>query len=476
LNPRSAQQEKNEEAMAQGGYSPAAAGMNSLEISGQEESGGIDLLLLLWRDRRFIAKAFAAGFLLAAVVSLLIPAEYQSTARFMPPEKQGLSGLAGMFAAAGEDKAGSVVSSLVTDAMGIKTSGALFVGVLKSRTIQDALVDRFELRRAYHVRLQQDARDRLSTNTDINEDRKSGIISITVTDRSPQRALLMAQAYGDILNSLMAELNTSAAHKERVFVEERLKTVKQELDAAAKDLSEFSSKNMTLDVKEQGKAMVAGAAALQGELIAAESQLSGMEQIYTENNVRVRSLKARINELKQQLSSLKGVDPVTGVSEPDASNEFGASITKLPLLSVTYYDLFRRAKIQETVFEILTKQYELAKISEAKELPSIKILDQPILPETKSSPHRTIITLAGAFLAALLASLYVAGSVRLRSMSITNPAFGLFGLEVREGLAADLRLARARWREVVHKVRSSKDQSSTIGPEENDRNPSEGNE
>jgi len=325
---------------------------------------------------------------------------------------------------------------MVSDAVGVKSSGALYIGVLKSETVQKTLIDRFDMRKVYRVRYEKDAREELSDNTDINEDRKSGIISVTVTDRSRERAMQMARAYIDTLNNLTSQLNTSAAHRERLFIEDRLKAVKHDLDEASKDLSEFSSKNLTLDVKEQGKAMVEGAAALTGELIATESQLSGLEQIYTSNNVRVRSLQARVTELKHKLSELRGSNADATDPNADTGGDFGISLAKLPALGVSYYDLYRRVKIQETVFEILTKQYELAKIEEAKELPTIKILDEATLPETKSSPKRTVITLLGGMLGAMLATAFIMVSVRLRLMSVSHP-LNLFGLEIREGLADD---------------------------------------
>ena len=441
---------------------PDTAGVYSGEANGsphgvveREPQFLSDLLLTVWRERRFVAKAFAVGLLVAALVSLLIPPKYESTTRIMPPEKQGLGGLATMLAAAGGggsgDGASSLVGGVLSDAMGMKSSGAIFIGVLNSTTVQDSLIDRFDLRRVYGVRYEKDAREKLADNTEISEDRKSGIISITVTDRSRERATQMASAYVDNLNGLTARLNTSAAHRERVFIEERLKTVKQELDAASKDLSEFSSKNLTLDVKEQGKAMMEGTAALAGELIAAESELSGLEQIYTANNVRVRSLQARVGELKQKLSELRGSDADSNPAGEGAADDFGVSIAKLPALGVTYYDLYRRVKIQETVFEILTKQYELAKVQEAKEIPTIKVLDEAKLPETKSSPKRTLITVLGAFLAAMLATAYVMVSARLRSMSASHP-LSLFGLEMREGLGDDWALLRSHVPPVILRV------------------------
>lgn len=406
-----------------------------------------DLLLALWRERRFVAKAGLYGLLLAALVSLLIPPKYESVVRIMPPQKSSsLGGLAAMLASAGEDKAGSagsMVGSIISDAMGIKSTGALYIGVLKSSSVEDTLIDRFDLRKVYRVRYLRDAREILSDNSDISEDRKSGIISISVTDHSPQRAQQIATAYVSTLDGLMAQLDTSSAHRERVFLETRLTQVKQDLDSASKDLSEFSSKNVTLDVKEQGKAMVEGAAALEGQLIAAESQLDGLKQIYTENNVRVRSVQARVDLLRQKLSQIRGSDPKGADDSSNGGDDFGVSISKLPILGLTYYDLYRRAKIQETVFEVLTKQYELAKIEEAKELPITKVLDPAKIPEVKTSPKRILITLLGGFIAIFLAVAYVMIRWQLRTTS-SSGAFGFVGLEVREGLAEDLALVHNR--------------------------------
>jgi capsule polysaccharide export protein KpsE/RkpR len=418
--------------------------VNGYDETGRTTRGSTSLTSLipaLWRERRFIAKTTLAGLLLAAVVSLLIPSEYESTIRIMPPEKQGFGGLASMLAAATEDKAGSVVGGLVSNAVGLKSSGALFMGVLRSNSVEDTLIDQFDLRKVYRVRYMKDARDRLSQNTDINEDRKSGIIAITVTDRSPQRAQQVATAYISTLNRLTAQLDTSAAHQERVFTEERLKSIKQDLDAASQDLSEFSSKNLTLDVKEQGKAMVEGAAALQGQLIAAQSQLSGLEQIYAPNNVRVRALQARIASLRRTLSELQG-NQALPANEAE-SGDFGISIAQLPSLGVTYYDLYRRVKIEEAVFEILTKQNELAKIEEAKELPTIKILDEANVPETRTSPKRRPITLFGGIVALIMAIGYIMLTARLNTISPSHPV-NLFGLELRHGLEEDWAALRSR--------------------------------
>jgi capsule polysaccharide export protein KpsE/RkpR len=345
-------------------------------------------LRMLWERRRFLWRCTWIGCVGSILIAFLIPNRYTSTVRLMPPEEQPSSSMLGMLSAA----AGNSALPLASTLLGIRTSGSLFIGVLRSRVVQDRLIDRFDLRRVYYVKRWVDARKKLDQYTDIGEDRKSGIIIIQVTDRDSQRAAALGRAYVEELNRIVSTLTTSSAHRERVFLEERLKVVKQDLDTASRALGEFSSKNTTIDIRDQGKAMMDAAATLQGQLIADQSQLKGLEQIYSSNNVRVRSLRAHVNELQHQLEEF------TGKSNSEAANALYPSIRELPLLGVTYADLYRRAKIEEVVFETLTKQCELAKVQEAKEIPTVQTLDPAEVPERKSFPPRLLIIVTSTLL------------------------------------------------------------------------------
>jgi len=204
-------------------------------------------------------------------------------------------------------------------------------------------------------------------------------------------------------------LSTSSARRERIFLDERLKAVSQDLEAAEKEFSQFASKNTAIDIKEQGKAMVEAAATLQGQYIAAQSELEGLKQVYTDNNVRVRSVRARIAELKRQLEKLGGKGEEASEASGQTADYLYPSIRKLPLLGVTYADLYRRTRVQEAVFETLTKQYELAKVQEAKEIPTVKVLDHPNIPEKKSFPPRLVIMLLGTAFVVAVAITWVFG-------------------------------------------------------------------
>jgi len=200
------------------------------------------------------------------------------------------------------------------------------------------------------------------------------------------------------LNIVLEQADTSRAHRERLFLEGRLRQVKIDLETAEKNFGEFASKNVALDVPAQGKAMVEATASLEGELIAAETGLQGLRQIYTDNNVRVRSTQARIDELRSQLRKLGGNPGTADNAEAQDAEDTGSiypSIRRLPLLGVAYADLLRTAKVQETVFETLTQEYEIAKVQEVKDLPSVKVLDSPDVPERKAFPPRFLIALLG---------------------------------------------------------------------------------
>jgi uncharacterized protein involved in exopolysaccharide biosynthesis len=402
-------------------------------------------LRLLWEHRGLFLRAAVMGLMLSTLAAFSIPKFYTSTTQLMPPDPQSTSGMAMMAAMAG--KAGGGLGAVAGDLLGLKNSGSLFIGVLRSQTSQDRLVQQFDLRKVYGRRLVVDARMKLDENTSISEDRKSGIIAISVTDRSPQRAMALASAYVDQLNSLVSELSTSSAHRERVFLEERLKVAKLDLDDASNQLAQFSSKNSTLDIQQEGKAMLDAAGAIAGEMITAQSQLAGLRQIYADDNSRVRSLDARVGELRNQLEKLGGAETrsANGVAAssgkptaPEAAPAGGLpfpTIRSLPLLGAKYADYYRRAKIQETVFELLTEQFELAKVQEAKETPSVKVLDPAAVPEKKSSPPRLEIMVVGTFLVAGLSVAWVLGSTYWQEVDPADPR-KIFAQEIVGALKA----------------------------------------
>src|ERR1700733_15064005 len=362
---------------------------------------------LLWKHRRLLARVTAIAFVVSLSLAFLIPKRYKSSGSIMPPDQQSGSG-AMMLAALARSSSLGGLGTLASGLLGSHTSTALFINLLHSATVSGHIIDRFQLQHLYGNRYRVDTAKRLAHLTTVTEDKKSGVITVEVEDEDPVRARDMAQAYLDELNKLVTQTSTSSAHLERVFIERRLHSVAADLERAQLALSEFSSKNSTIDIKEQTHAMVDAGARVQGELLVAQSGLESLRQIYGDGNVSVRETEARIASLRSELEKMTGSSAplVTGTAatsdvpgkSDDDKGELYPPLRQLPRLAVPYTDLYRRVRVQETVYELLTQQYEMARVEEAKDVPVVSVIDTPGIPEKKSFPPRLLLTLLLTFL------------------------------------------------------------------------------
>lgn len=375
---------------------------------------------LLWDRRRLLFRVAACALLVSAAFAFLLPKQYESTARIMPPD-QSAGGTAILAALAGKSMLGGL-GALASGFFGLHNSSALFVDLLQSTSVKEHLVDQFHLQQVYRTHYRFDAIKRLARRTDITEDRKSGVITITVTDNDRQRARDMTQAYLDQLDGLLIRVNTSAARRERQFIEQRLTTVKAELEKAQLELSDYASKNTTLDVKEQTKAMVDAGAKLQAQLIVARSERDSLEQIYSPNNVRVRATQARVSELERELQKMAGSSTVSSYppEQEDAATIY-PPLRQLPVLAVRWADLYRKVRVSETVFDLLTEEYETARIEEAKSIPTVSVIDSPNWPEKKSFPPRLILMLAFTSASIFVTAVCLLAGERWRRLDVLDP-------------------------------------------------------
>jgi capsule polysaccharide export protein KpsE/RkpR len=359
---------------------------------------------LLWQHRRTLLLTAAISFVLALAIAFLLPKRYEAGARIMPPasNSMGSTALLAALAGRGSNSLGGL-GALASGFFGASGNTALFVDLLRSGSVSGRLIDRFDLQRVYHKRYRIDTAKYLARHTTIVDDKKSGVITLTVTDTDPVRARDIAQGYLDELNQLVNRTNTSSARQERLFIEKRLDGVKSDLEKAQQRLSDFSSTHSTIDLKEQTRATVDAAASVQAELITEQSELDSLRQIYGDDNVRVRASQARIGVLKGEIAKISGSSRVL----PADSNSTGASgssndqsgsdyppLRQLPRLAVPYANLYREVQVQENIYELLTQQYEVARIQEAKDIPVVSVIDAPGIPEKKSFPPRLLLTLA----------------------------------------------------------------------------------
>jgi uncharacterized protein involved in exopolysaccharide biosynthesis len=361
-------------------------------------------MMLLWQHRRMLARVTAISLVTSLGIAFVIPKQYTAATSIMPPERQG-SGAMVLAALAGRSSGLGALGNLAGGLLGDHTTTALFINLLESGTVSGHLINRFDLKHVYHTRYGVDTAKHLARFTKITDDKKSGVITIKVRDKDPILARDLAQGYLDELNRLVMQTSTSAAHQERIFIEQRLHAVQDDLERAQLELSEFSSRNSTVDIREQTRAMVDVGARVQGELLVEQSGLQALRQLYGDGNVRVRETEARIAALQRALERMSGSsaplpteDKGHTTTNLEDKGELYPPLRQLPRLAVPYADLYRRVKVQETIFELLTQQYEMARIEEAKDIPAVRVIDPPGVPEKKSFPPRLIVTLLLTFL------------------------------------------------------------------------------
>jgi capsule polysaccharide export protein KpsE/RkpR len=406
-------------------------------------------LQVLWQARRLIARIAVYAFAASLIVVVLIPKIYVSQARIMPPETSN-SGSALLAALAGRDFQSQALGGLAMSLMGGRNTGALFADLMRSGSVTNRLIDRFDLQKVYHKRYRVDAAKVLARRTDIAEDKKSGVITLAVHDTDPQRARDMAQAYLDELNVLVTRTSSFSAHQERVFIEKRLAEVQQKLAHAQEAMSEFASSHSAIDLKEQALVTVESQAKLQGELIAAQSELESQQQIYGDGNVRVRAAEARIRELRHELTKMGGSSaplPAASGSAQDRDATSYLPLRQVPRLAVPYADLYRELRVQETVYDLLTQQYEIARIQEAKDIPAVNVIDAPGIPEKKSFPPRALLSLAST-LVIVIASCAILLALHYWRLIDPRDSRRLFAEEVAQSLRS-LRRVLPRRREAA---------------------------
>ena len=383
----------------------AAAG----SVRSQATPNWVANLSLLWSRRRLILRVAGIAFVVSLALSLVIPKMYVSEARIMPPENFGSSAM--IYAALAERASGSeALGGLAASLMGGHSSGALFVNMLQSDSVTSHVIDRNNLLHVYGKRYRMDAAKTLARRTSIEQDKKSGVLALSVRDTDPTRARDIVQAYIEALNLTVNRTSSSSAHQERVFIEKRLNEVKGTLTTAENAMSEFSSTHSAIDLKEQARATVESEAHLQGELIAAQGELDSLKQIYGDANVRVLAIQARISSLQRQLGKMGGSSAPLSATSNGGSATGGESylpLRQVPRLAVPFANLYRDVHVQETVFDLLTQQYEVARIQEAKDIPAVTLIDAPGIPEKKSFPPRALLTLALTALAVLASCLIV---------------------------------------------------------------------
>ena len=350
----------------------------------------LDYLAVTVRYWRMIAVTTVIAAAAAVGYSLTLPNIYTATAMILPSEDDKVSVGAMM------SQLGGGLASLAGGAgLGGGTKADLYVSMLKSETVKDPLVDRFKLKEAFKVDYRSDVYELLDAKASIYAGKTDGIISIAVSDKNPKLAADMANAYVEELGRFVVKLNMTGAGKGRQFLESKLATAKTDLARASEELQTFQAQNKILNVTEQAKASIEGIAKLKSQLAVQEVQLVELQRRFTDTSQEVKRGMGAIDTLKVQIARLEG----------GGGNSSIPSVGSMTRVGQDYLRLMREFKVQEAMVEVLTKQYEMARISESKDTPPFQLLQKAKVPERKSKPRRSAIVINVTVLACLFSVL-----------------------------------------------------------------------
>lgn len=334
----------------------------------------IDHAMIVVRHWKMISRLTLAVAVVTLCYALIIPNTYSAKTLLLPAqEDKGLSalmlnqlgGLANIAAGAGS-------------ALGGPTTAELFASLIKSEAVKDAIIDRFDLMKVYDKKLRTDVYPVLDGNTAVMLGKKDGILTITYSDENPKFAATIANAYVEELGNLAVRLNVAGAGQNRFFLEKRLASAKAELQKAEENLKLFQEKNKTVSVTAQTEATIKGVAELRAQLAAQEVQLATLRRQFTDQSQEVKNAAASVGNIRSQIARLEGSGGDSAIPSVGSAATIGQQ----------YVRLMREFKIQESLVELLTKQYEMAKLSEAKDISPFQVIQTAKVPERKSGPFR----------------------------------------------------------------------------------------
>jgi tyrosine-protein kinase Etk/Wzc len=365
----------------------------------EDEGPGISLAeLLAWlgQGKRLIGLATLGLGLLALVIALVTPPVYTAHATLLPPGSQQQSGSAAALAALGS--LGGLAGGLAS-----KTPDELYVALLKSDSVVRELDQRFNLKKRYDVKNNEALRKTVTKYIRVNSDKKSGVIQVEVDDEDPKFSADLANALPDELTKLLSRLAVTEAQQRRVFYEQQLKDTKENLIKAEQSLRTVQEKSGVIVLDKQAEALIGGAAQLRALIAEREVQLKVLRTAATDQNPDVMRMNSELQALRAELNRMESRQGATGANASPVDLPVG----KIPEAAIDYVRARRELKLQETLLEGIVRQYELAKLDEAKEGASPQLVDKAMPPDYKSKPSRALIVLAGLLLGLIGSSLYV---------------------------------------------------------------------
>jgi len=361
----------------------------------EDEISLLDLLIVLANRKGLIVKITAACLGLGLLLAFVLPKRYTAEATVLPPLQN--SSMAGALAS----QLGSLgaMASLAGKDIGLKNPNDMYVAMFSSETVEDAMIRRFGLMQEYRQKYLSLTRKTFERYFTVNGSGKDGLIHISVEDKDPKRAAEMANAWIEEFRRLSQTLAISEASQRRLFFELQMEQAKDNLANAEEALKKTEQKTGVIQMDSQARALIESAVTLRAQIAAKEVQLQGMQTYATNENSGVVEVQRELDGLRAQLAKLGGSEGgAEGLIVPQG---------KVPQAGLEYVRKLRDVKYYETIFEIIARQFEMAKLDEAKEGAVVQVVDPALVPDRKSSPKRALIMLValaiGLFLGVLLA-------------------------------------------------------------------------
>jgi uncharacterized protein involved in exopolysaccharide biosynthesis len=370
----------------------------------------LDLLLVLAKNKWRIFRITAAGGILSLGIALLLPNTYTATTLVMPPQ-QGQSAASALLG-----QLGGLAAMAGSASLGLKSPSDLYIGMLGSRTISDALIDKYNLLKVYDVNTRTDATDKLASHRKFSAG-KDSLIHIDVDDHDPKRASDMANSFAKELNATNSAIAANEAAQKSAFLEKHLNDEKAAMTAAEDEMKNLQQDSGVLQIDSQVRVSLMAIAQLKAEIAAQEVMLDRMRLGATAENPEVVGAEAELSGLREQLKKLEDSPSGRAAGDPFVP------MSKLPSAGLSYLRKLREVKFHEFLFELLTKQYEITKLDESKQTPALPVVDWAVPPDKKSGPHRSVIVLAGILLSGLLSSAVICLSHNMKQQKRANPKF-----------------------------------------------------
>ncbi len=364
----------------------------------QTEVSLLDITLLLVTNKRFIFRFVLGAAVLAVVVALLLPVRYEAKVMLLPPQQNSsmASALLGQMGNLG----GLGALGSLTGGLGLKTPADMYISMLTSRTVEDAMIRRFGLMGEYKLKRMSEVRKELERRTTAVAGTKDGMIRLTIEDGDPKRAAEMANGYVDEFRKLSETLAITEAARRRLFFERELQQAKDDLTASEQAMQKTQQSTGVLQIDSQARSLIESAAILRAQVVAKEVQVQSMRSFAAEDNPALTLAKQQLAALQSQLNQIAG-------SQQDTGSDIVLSKGRVTQAGLEYLRRYRDLRYRETVFELLAKELEIAKLDEAREGEIVQVVDAAVPPDTKSSPHRTLIVLGMTILSFFVAAFWV---------------------------------------------------------------------